>query len=680
MLYAFGVKSKVEAYLERNSRAKPLTQLKIDYMTRFFSVLCFILLFSFNTAYAQSDAYKVHKIKEGETIESIAKRYYVTPHDIFQLNPDAKKELKVNDVLIIPKSKVQKPIITIVKELQGFKKHKTKRKETLFGLAKKYNVSIDDIKKHNKFLYAEPLRKGRKLQIPLFKTTEIEEVVELTKTYAVLAKEGKWRVAYKFNITIAELEALNPEMGDELKEGEVLNVPNIEDTAEKVIDETYSYYKVKPKEGFYRLKINLGIEQEELEALNPGLKESGLKNGMILKIPFNKMVDGIIEDDSDRINLADSISDYATKHIALMLPFRLNRVDFDSISGTKRSIKKDRYLDISLDFYSGVLMAIDSLKKQGVSLKVDVYDTRREVSSVMESIDNNNFENVDAVIGPLMSNTFNKVASELKQYNVPVVSPNGANSKLKLYNNVFLSKPADELLKAKIVNYVKTDTLSSNIIVIADSKNTLVANSLKGEFFNAKLIYSRRNKKNGKDEYYVIKEDIQDVLKAGNNIVFLETQNDGYASSVVSILASLIQEENEEEELEAINISLVTTKINSAFEGEEVNNTHLSKLQLTFASASKAYNVSDHNSFVKNYEYTYKTLPNSAAVKGFDLTMDVVLRLVSSEDLYMSVKNAPLTEYVENKFAYKRESFGGYYNDTVYLVKHQDLTIVEVKQ
>lgn len=67
-------------------------------------------------------------------------------------------------------------------------------------------------------------------------------------------------------------------------------------------------------------------------------------------------------------------------------------------------------------------------------------------------------------------------------------------------------------------------------------------------------------------------------------------------------------------------------------------------------------------------------------MEGFNLTMDVVLRLVTSEDLYMSVNNAPLTEYVENKFAYKKKLFGGYYNDTVYLVKYNDLAITEVKQ
>lgn len=60
--------------------------------------------------------------------------------------------------------------------------------------------------------------------------------------------------------------------------------------------------------------------------------------------------------------------------------------------------------------------------------------------------------------------------------------------------------------------------------------------------------------------------------------------------------------------------------------------------------------------------------------------MDVVLRLVSSEDLYMSIDKAPMTEYVENKFAYKKKTFGGYYNDTIYLVKYDNLNIVEVKQ
>ena len=57
-------------------------------------------------------------------------------------------------------------------------------------------------------------------------------------------------------------------------------------------------------------------------------------------------------------------------------------------------------------------------------------------------------------------------------------------------------------------------------------------------------IYTFRNKKTGKDEFFVIKEDIESVIKPGKNIVFLETKNTGFASNVTSILASLIQKEN----------------------------------------------------------------------------------------------------------------------------------------
>jgi hypothetical protein len=76
----------------------------------------------------------------------------------------------------------------------------------------------------------------------------------------------------------------------------------------------------------------------------------------------------------------------------------------------------------------------------------------------------------------------------------------------------------------------------------------------------------------------------------------------------------------------------------------------------------------------------FNAMPNRRAIRGFDLTMDVVLRLVTSEDLYLSVNESPLTEYIEAKFEYKKKIFGGYYNDAAYLLKYQDLRIEDVKQ
>jgi len=172
-------------------------------MIKFFSVVSFILIFSF-TAHSQN--YSTHQVKESETIEGIAKRYNVTPFDIYGLNPEAKRGLKPNTILIIPISKAVKPTVVVTKELQGFKSHKVARKETLYGISKEHNVTEDEIKKYNNFLYSSVLNKGDKLQIPIFKEVETVTSNERTKLYMVQPKEGKWRVAYKFGISVEELE------------------------------------------------------------------------------------------------------------------------------------------------------------------------------------------------------------------------------------------------------------------------------------------------------------------------------------------------------------------------------------------------------------------------------------------------------------------------------------------
>lgn len=624
---------------------------------------------------SQAQNYKTHKVKSDETIESIAKAYQVTPFDIYALNPDAKKGLKLNTVLIIPNKKIDQtaPHAAIGKELTGFKKHRVKRKETLYSLSKEYNVSQDEIKKHNKSLYANNLRKGDVIEIPVYKKvltiSQPEETRnDSSKTYTVLPKEGKWRIAYKFGITVAELEALNPGMNPDLIEGQVINVPKIEDTEEKPIESQYSFYEVLPKEGFYRLKVKLGLEQSELEILNPDLAESGLKAGMILKVPYNASV----EDENEKLEITDltkNIRGKQQKHIAFMLPFKLDEVNVDSVADTKEQIQKDVFLRRSLDFYSGITVALDSLKNLGVNLKIDFYDTKNQLSEVSNLIISKNLENVNAVIGPLMPISFEKVAAHLKNSNVALISPN--LTELELSDNVFQSMASESLLKDKMIRYVKGDATVNQVIIIADQSRIEVSNDLKSHLPNASQVFSRKDKKEN-DAFYIYDTDIISKLKPGKNIVFLETSNPGFVSNVSSKLNSLISKDRQ--------IILATTEMGSAFEDDEVSNYHLSNLQLTFAAIARTYNEDDVNSFAIEYEKRFGITPSKTAVRGFDITMDVALRLVNFGDLYESVNQAPLTEYVENKFAYKKNLIGGYYNDTVYLVKYEDLKIIEIKQ
>ena len=101
------------------------------------------LVFSFSFAEASAqEQYRQHKVAQGETVYSIAKKYGISEAAIYRLNPDAKAGIGLNSVLIIP----SEDSINTASVQVDFKKHRVKRKETLFSIAKKYGIKVDDIR------------------------------------------------------------------------------------------------------------------------------------------------------------------------------------------------------------------------------------------------------------------------------------------------------------------------------------------------------------------------------------------------------------------------------------------------------------------------------------------------------------------------------------------------------
>ena len=627
-----------------------------------------VILIAFSI-YASAQNYKEHKVKEGETIESIAKQYLVTPFDIYALNPDAKTNFKPNTVLIIPTSKVKNdPIEAETKELIGYKTHKVKRKETLYGLSKEYNVSEDDIKKANRFLYSENLKKGDKIKIPRYRTIVSKQTLNNTvKKYKVQPSEGKWRIAYKFGITVEELEALNPNMNEVIQPGDELNVPNIKNEEEKAIEPTFGYYEVLPKEGFYRLKIKLGLTQEELEKLNPELKESGLKAGMILKVPADADVSVDVKD-VNITNLKSNLTNFKTKKLALMMPYRLDRIDTDSIEEAKEMIRTSKLLSIVLDFHEGVTMALDSAKQLGISTELKVLDTQYQPSRTRELLQENDFSDYDAVIGPIEEEAFDRVASSLKMDRVPVIA--SMKKPKNLYNNVFQTVPEEKLLRQAMIDFVKADSSKTKVVIISDQAHRSSSEALKNDFPAAKIIYSRMDKKDAtKDAYFIYPTELHNVFPVGKTVVFLQTTSNSFASSVISMLNGQTNNKSE--------IVLVTLDRNNAFEGKNIDNYHLSNLKFHYPSVKKDFDESKSNGFVSKYREAYGVSPSKYVARGFDITLDLLLRLASAENLYEASNDTIETEYVENKFRYNRSMFGGYVNEAVYIVKYDDLRIVK---
>jgi len=609
--------------------------------------------------------YRSHKVKQGETVYSISKKYSVSEASIYTLNPDARNGINSSSILIIPSGDIINAGSIQVK----FKKHRVKRKETLFSIAQKYNITVDDIKKYNNHLYSKGLKKGEKLQIPIIPksqstteaTTQTEPEIGETQTHTILAKETKYGIARKYGITIDELETLNPDVPANFPIGTVLIVPNTSVIASATIEEsTFDFYEVQPKEGFYRLEIKLGLTQEEIVGLNPYAKD-GLKDGMILKIPKENAT--TLFENTIRVDLENYINDRSKKRLAVLLPFQLKN-STDSISGKIEFIKNNRTTRIALDFYSGVLMAAEFAKDKGLFIELDIYDTEGNINKTNSILTRNDFSTVDAVIGPLLSKNVEITAAILKRDNIPVFSPL-SNRSIKLTSNLFQTLPNSELLETAMINYLKENAGTRNVLLISDKTKRNQKEAILAAIPNARTLVPR-------EEGFLYIVDIENKIEKGReNWVILESEDPVIISNVVALLNGMPEE---------YIIRLFTTDKNDNYDYDDISNIHLAHLNFTFPSISKGYDHNDKNAFLVSYKNKYDVLPNRFAVRGFDVTYDVLLRLAARGNVYDASNDDFETEYIENKFRYRKKMFSGYTNNAFYILKYnEDLRFEVVK-
>ena len=642
-------------------------------MNKFFLTNFFIFFISSISA----QTLRQHTVDTLDTLDKIAQYYGVLEKDIIELNPYVIDKFSVGFNLIIP-APISKKLEREIRELVSYKIHRVKKQETLYGISKKYEVSIEEIKENNKELYDRPLKFKDKIYIPKYKTRLYTRQYQMLKSHSVLPTEGKWRIAHNYGITIKQLEALNPGLDSLLSVGQIINVPNINLDNKEPININFDYYEVLPKEGFYSLNKKLGIDRDSLEKLNPILKEIGLIAGMVLKIPSNKNLD------SKSIELIKSIKYLSPKSIALLLPFKANSINFDSLQIAKQQIKRDGYIRISTEFYFGVEMALDSIKELGISVDLDVYDTDASLIKVKDLLNNNDFSKYDAIIGPMTVQNCDLLSKSLEGQKTPVFSPFVKFEKRS--SNLLQTIPNEEWISDKLLKYAKKDTIPHETLVISDynSRNKLAI--IKSYFSNAKVLNSEIDE-NGNEQFYIPFDVLKKKLNPGRTIIFLETNNESFASNITSMLSGLNgitfdKEQSEDDPEEEVEIEvereliLMTTNYNKVFLGNSISNEDLSNLNFQFSSAY--FNNDIPNLFDDNYKKKFGNFPTRYAKRGFDLTFDLVLRLSCSDSIYAELTSFQ-TQYLENKFKYIESDSGGYINQSGFILKYQDLYLIKIE-
>lgn len=560
---------------------------------------------------------------------------------------------------------------------EKFLSHKVKKKETVFGITQKYNITESQLYEYNPLLKKIGLRKRMVLRIPVYPVVVEEvpepplEVDQKTQAYVVKPKETKWRIAYNFQMTIPELEALNPQIKKGLKEGQEIRVPIVASTTEsETVDPTwdsnYNYYKVLPKEGYYRIEKKIGVTQKVLDSLNPNLSASGLQAGMILRVPGEAKGELKIQDDLlvGRLSLLDSLNEAHEIELALLLPFKAKTIEYDSIEDTRRLLQSRNLHTLSADFYSGVLLAVDTLSHYGVSVKLNVFDTQNSISRVNEIVDNHDFSDTDAIIGPLIPSNFDYLSTKAQVRKTPKVAPLSTNP-VSLREAVYQSVTSKNFLRKRMFEYLdKTLNREDNIVLVVDSLSRPVEKELLELFPKATVL--RPEKSN-----YLL-PDLVDSLLVDTlpNKVILESQDFSLISSASSQMSA------QQSELRAVQ--LFTTYRGNAYENPNLSRKQLGDLKFTYTTDRLPLKLGEYNHFQNHYISTFGKPPNRTAIRAYDLTMDLILRKAYSGN-FKSIDKIGETDYQEHRFLYQKQN-KSFENTGYFLLQHKDYEIIELKK
>ena len=558
-----------------------------------------------------------------------------------------------------------------------FLSHKVKKKETVIGITRKYNITETQLYEYNPLLKKIGLRKRMTLRIPVYPMVEEklpEPTVELdqnTQAYIVKPKETKWRIAYNFQMTIPELEALNPQIKKVLKEGQEIRVPILasqteSETLEASWDSNYNYYKVLPKEGYYRIEKKIGVTRKVLDSLNPNLLELGLQAGMILKVPGEAKGELKIQDDLlvARLSLLDSLKEAHEIELALLLPFKAKTIEYDSIEDTRRLLQSRNLHTVSADFYSGVLLAIDTLSHYGISVKLNVFDTQNSISKVNEIVNTQDFSKTDAIIGPLIPSNFDYLSTKSQVQKIPKVAPLSTNP-VAMREAVYQSVTSKKFLRKRMFEYLdRTLNREDNIVLVVDSLSRSVEKELLKLFPKASIL--RPEKSN-----YLL-PDLVDSLLVDSlpNKVILESQDFSLISSASSQMSA--------QQSKSRTVQLFTTYRGNAYENPNLSLKQLGDLKFTYSTDRLPLKLGEYSHFQNHYISTFGKPPNRTAIRAYDLTMDLILRKAYSGN-FKSIDKIGETDYQEHRFLYRKQD-KSFVNSGYFLLQHKDYELIELKK
>ena len=371
-------------------------------MSRLFKHILLISMWLLSTqwATAQNNNYFTHTVTKGQGLYSISRMYGVTEADIIALNPGSEIVIKVGQQLRIPQNKQQQSSANTPQAKAGNERfHTIKTGETLYRLTVIYGLTAREICNANPGLSAENFKAGQVIVIP----EKSETAPSSTQPQATEAK-----------VIMTHTEATEAK------------------TMPQTISESYtpqckSEHLVKRKETIYRLSRIYGISELELVNANPELRLRKMRPGDRLCIPYHKeelneqptkpahkeepTQEVVIPTNEELFSESKILPENIEQiKVAIILPLMLG----DSITSDQMKM---------VEFYEGVLLALDSLKKQDVSVDLHVYDSGDKWSSIQPILARPEMRDMNLIIGPVHDTHITEAAAFSDTTGIRLVVP-----------------------------------------------------------------------------------------------------------------------------------------------------------------------------------------------------------------------------------------------------------------
>jgi len=221
-----------------------------------------------------------HTVKKGETLFSIAKEYNVNVQQLKEWNNLQSNNLELGQSLVIKKNTPENAI-----------QHTVEAQETLFSISKQYNVSIAEIKSWNN-LSSNNLDIGQSLTIYPSEDTSKEQSIVVDKEtqqntyYTVKSGDSLYKIAQQHDMTVNELKELNDLSSNTIRIGQRLTVrggntppPSVAESMESSPQGKYVVYTVPNNSTLQQLLNKFRMDEQEFRALNPSVNDNRLTSG-----------------------------------------------------------------------------------------------------------------------------------------------------------------------------------------------------------------------------------------------------------------------------------------------------------------------------------------------------------------------------------------------------------------